>query len=91
MHQRNEFTSYLITSIGYYSYRKYTINIKLVFVIIYYSVNVGSYCGSLSSLKASVLGSIAIKECLMRVGLEGSDVSEVIMGQVLIILGEIKH
>ncbi|KAG5319416.1 THIC protein, partial [Pseudoatta argentina] len=44
---------------------------------------IGSYCGSLSSLKASVLGSIAIKECLIRVGLEGSDVSEVIMGQVL--------
>ncbi|KAG5318500.1 THIC protein, partial [Acromyrmex heyeri] len=43
---------------------------------------IGSYCGSLSSLKASVLGSIAIKECLIRVGLEGSDVSEVIMGQV---------
>ncbi|XP_018312604.1 acetyl-CoA acetyltransferase, cytosolic [Mycetomoellerius zeteki] len=44
---------------------------------------IGSYCGSLSSLKASALGSIAIKECLTRVGLEGSDVSEVIMGQVL--------
>ncbi|XP_011054972.1 PREDICTED: acetyl-CoA acetyltransferase, cytosolic [Acromyrmex echinatior] len=43
---------------------------------------IGSYCGSLSSLKASVLGSIAIKECLIRVGLEGSDVSEVIMGQI---------
>ncbi|XP_012217228.1 acetyl-CoA acetyltransferase, cytosolic-like [Linepithema humile] len=43
----------------------------------------GSLCGSLSSLKASELGSIAIKESLARIGLKGTDVSEVIMGQVL--------
>ncbi|XP_011880147.1 PREDICTED: acetyl-CoA acetyltransferase, cytosolic [Vollenhovia emeryi] len=44
---------------------------------------IGSYCGSLSSLKSSELGSIVIKECLTRAGLKGSDVSEVIMGQIL--------
>ncbi|XP_012530396.1 acetyl-CoA acetyltransferase, cytosolic [Monomorium pharaonis] len=44
---------------------------------------IGSYCGSLASLKASELGSIAIKESLVRAGLKGSDVSEVIMGQIL--------
>jgi len=44
---------------------------------------IGSYCGSLSSLKASELGSIVIKESLRRAGLKGSDVSEVIMGQIL--------
>ncbi|XP_071642674.1 acetyl-CoA acetyltransferase, cytosolic isoform X1 [Temnothorax longispinosus] len=43
----------------------------------------GSYCGALSSLKASELGSIVIKESLIRAGLKGSDVSEVIMGQIL--------
>lgn len=42
----------------------------------------GSFCGSLSSLKASELGSIAIKESLARIGLKGTDVSEIIMGQV---------
>lgn len=42
----------------------------------------GSFCGSLSSLKASELGSVAIKESLTRVGLNGSEISEVIMGQV---------
>ncbi|XP_011644276.1 acetyl-CoA acetyltransferase, cytosolic [Pogonomyrmex barbatus] len=44
---------------------------------------IGSYCGSLSSLKASDLGTVVIKESLIRAGLKGSDVSEVIMGQIL--------
>ncbi|XP_011158866.1 acetyl-CoA acetyltransferase, cytosolic isoform X1 [Solenopsis invicta] len=44
---------------------------------------IGSFCGSLSSLKASELGSIVIKESLIRAGLKGTDVSEVIMGQIL--------
>lgn len=42
----------------------------------------GSFCGSLSSVKASDLGSIVIKESLLKVGLSPSDVSEVILGQV---------
>ncbi|XP_029160816.1 acetyl-CoA acetyltransferase, cytosolic isoform X2 [Nylanderia fulva] len=42
-----------------------------------------SFCGCLSSLKASEMGSIVIKESLIRAGLEGTDVNEVIMGQIL--------
>ncbi|KAK0085865.1 hypothetical protein PV325_004305 [Microctonus aethiopoides] len=44
---------------------------------------IGSFCGSLSSLKASDLGSIVIKESLARANLKPSDVSEVILGQAL--------
>lgn len=44
---------------------------------------IGSFCGSLSSIKASDLGSIVIKESLARAGLKPTDVSEVIVGQVI--------
>lgn len=44
---------------------------------------IGSFCGTLSSLKASDLGSIVIKESLKRANLEPTDVSEVIFGQAL--------
>ncbi|XP_046746575.1 acetyl-CoA acetyltransferase, cytosolic [Diprion similis] len=44
---------------------------------------IGSFCGSLSALKASDLGSIVIKESLKRANLEPNDVSEVILGQAL--------
>nr|XP_003702217.1 PREDICTED: acetyl-CoA acetyltransferase, cytosolic isoform X2 [Megachile rotundata] len=44
---------------------------------------IGSFCGSLSSLKASDLGSVVIKESLARINVQASDVSEVIFGQVL--------
>ncbi|XP_034936014.1 acetyl-CoA acetyltransferase, cytosolic [Chelonus insularis] len=44
---------------------------------------IGSFCGSLSSLKASDLGSIVIKECLSRANLKPSDVHEVVIGQAL--------
>ncbi|CAK9819325.1 Acetyl-CoA acetyltransferase, cytosolic [Anthophora plagiata] len=44
---------------------------------------IGSFCGSLSSLKASDLGSVVIKESLARVNVEPADVSEVVLGQVL--------
>ncbi|KAH0545946.1 acetyl-CoA acetyltransferase, cytosolic [Cotesia glomerata] len=44
---------------------------------------IGSFCGGLSTLKASDLGSIVIKESLARANLKPSDVSEVIMGQAL--------
>uniref|UniRef100_A0A0V0G9Q1 Putative 3-oxoacyl coa thiolase n=1 Tax=Triatoma dimidiata TaxID=72491 RepID=A0A0V0G9Q1_TRIDM len=44
---------------------------------------IGSLCGSLSSLKASDLGSIVIKEVLKKAGLDPEEVSEVIMGQAL--------
>jgi acetyl-CoA C-acetyltransferase len=44
---------------------------------------VGSFNGALSALSASELGSIAIREALARAGVEASDVSEVVMGQIL--------
>ncbi|KOR81134.1 acetyl-CoA acetyltransferase [Bacillus sp. FJAT-21352] len=43
----------------------------------------GKFGGGLSSLMASQLGGIAIKEALVRAGIEGSQVDEVIMGNVL--------
>jgi acetyl-CoA C-acetyltransferase len=44
---------------------------------------VGSFNGSLSGLAAHELGKIAIEAALKRAGVEGSQVSEVIMGQIL--------
>ena len=44
---------------------------------------VGAFLGGLSSLSASALGEIAIKEALSRAGVSPEDVSEVIMGQIL--------
>ena len=44
---------------------------------------VGSFNGALASLPAHELGSIAIKAAVERAGIQPSDVSEVIMGQVL--------
>ena len=44
---------------------------------------VGAFLGGLSSLAASALGEIAIKEALSRAGVSPDDVSEVIMGQIL--------
>ena len=44
---------------------------------------IGNLSGSLSSLPAHELGSIAIQDSLKRAGVEAGQVSEVIMGQVL--------
>ena len=44
---------------------------------------VGSFNGSLSAVPAHYLGETAIKAALERAGVEGKDVSEVIMGQIL--------
>lgn len=44
---------------------------------------VGSFNGGLSSLPAHDLGAIAIRAALERAGIAGSDVDEVILGQVL--------
>lgn len=43
---------------------------------------IGSFCGSLSSLKAHELGSVVIKEVLKRANVNSNEVSEVILGQV---------
>ena len=44
---------------------------------------IGSFNGVLSGLPAHELGSVAIKEALTRAQVTPSQVSEVIMGQVL--------
>ena len=44
---------------------------------------VGSFNGALASLAASALGTIALKAAMQRAGLEGADIDEVILGQVL--------
>ena len=44
---------------------------------------VGSFNGALSGLPAHKLGEIAIKELLARTKVAGSDISEVILGQIL--------
>ena len=44
---------------------------------------VGSFSGALSGLSAQQLGTIAIKAALERAGVDGKDVDEVILGQIL--------
>jgi acetyl-CoA C-acetyltransferase len=45
---------------------------------------VGTFNGSLSSLPASQLGAVAIKEAMKRAKVEAAEVDEAIMGQILI-------
>jgi acetyl-CoA C-acetyltransferase len=44
---------------------------------------IGAFNGSLSSVPAHYLGEIAIREALKRAGVDASEVSEVVLGQVL--------
>src|SRR5881275_1487150 len=44
---------------------------------------VGAFNGALSSLPAHELGKVAIQEALKRADVEGAQVSEVILGQIL--------
>ena len=44
---------------------------------------VGSFNGSFADTPAHTLGAIAIKEALARAGVEGAEVDEVVMGQIL--------
>src|SRR5262245_7627964 len=44
---------------------------------------VGSFNGAFATLPAHDLGKVAIAEALKRAGVEGAQVSEVIMGQIL--------
>ncbi|XP_046636965.1 acetyl-CoA acetyltransferase, cytosolic-like isoform X2 [Daphnia pulicaria] len=47
---------------------------------------IGSFCGKLSSFRGSELGTIVIQEALKRASIKPDDVSEVIMGQILMTL-----
>lgn len=44
---------------------------------------VGTLLGGLSSLSAAELGAVAVRAALSRAGIAGSDVDQVILGQVL--------
>jgi acetyl-CoA C-acetyltransferase len=44
---------------------------------------VGAFNGALGSLPAHELGAVAIKDALKRAGVEGKEVSEIILGQIL--------
>ena len=44
---------------------------------------IGKYQGGLSSLSATDLGAIAVREAVARAGIDASEVQEVIMGNVL--------
>ena len=44
---------------------------------------VGNFNGALSSLPAHVLGTAVVREVLRRANVDGAEVSEVILGQIL--------
>jgi acetyl-CoA C-acetyltransferase len=54
-----------------------------VFIVGATRTPIGSFLGSLKDLKAPDLGGIAIKEALKRAGIEGGDVHEAIIGNVV--------
>lgn len=56
---------------------------KEVYIVSAARTPIGSFGGSLSSLSASQLGSIAIKSAVERAGIESTVVQEVFMGNVL--------
>jgi acetyl-CoA C-acetyltransferase len=54
-----------------------------VFIVGAARTPIGKFLGGLSSLKASDLGAIAIREAMKRAGIGGDDVDEVLMGHVV--------
>lgn len=56
---------------------------KEVFIVTAVRTPMGSFGGSLSSVAATKLGAAAIKGAIERIGLDGKEVNEVIMGCVL--------
>lgn len=44
---------------------------------------VGSFNGAFADTPAHVLGAVAIREALARAGVDGAEVDEVVMGQIL--------
>ncbi len=54
-----------------------------VFIVGAARTPIGKFLGSLSGLKASDLGAVAIKEAMKRAGIGGGEVDEVLMGHVV--------
>ena len=58
-------------------------DLREVYIISAARTPIGAFLGSLKGFKATDLGGIAIREALRRADLSGSDVNEVIMGNVV--------
>ena len=54
-----------------------------VFIVGAARTPIGKFLGALSSLKASDLGAIAIREAMKRAAVSGNEVDEVLMGHVV--------
>uniref|UniRef100_A0A2M4BQK0 Putative acetyl-coa acetyltransferase n=1 Tax=Anopheles marajoara TaxID=58244 RepID=A0A2M4BQK0_9DIPT len=54
-----------------------------VFIVSAARTPIGNFMGTLAALSAAELGAVTVKEVLKRAGVEGGDVSEVIIGQAL--------
>jgi acetyl-CoA C-acetyltransferase len=54
-----------------------------VFIVGAARTPIGKFLGGLSTLKASDLGAVAIREAVSRAGITGNDVDEVLMGHVV--------
>src|SRR5438477_80141 len=54
-----------------------------VFIVGAARTPIGKFLGALTSLKASDLGAVAIREAVARAGIDGGDVDEVLMGHVV--------
>lgn len=57
--------------------------LREVFIIGAARTPIGSFLGSLKNFSASDLGGMAVKEALLRAGISGEEVGEVIMGNVV--------
>lgn len=73
------------SNVNWYSRGRHfvTLRITLIQVNTLNIYFVGNFLGALSSVPAHTLGATAIKEALKRASVDGADVSEVILGQVL--------
>ncbi len=56
---------------------------KVVYIVSAVRTPMGSFGGALASISAPKLGAIAIKEAVKRAGINGDQVQEVYMGNVL--------
>lgn len=56
---------------------------KEVFIVAAARTPMGSFMGSLKDFSATQLGAVAIKEAVKRVGIEGTEINDVLMGCVM--------
>src|SRR6478735_2457028 len=54
-----------------------------VVIASYARTPIGSFGGKLSSIKATELGSIAVRACVERAGISGEAIEQIVMGCVL--------